>query len=112
MDVITKNIDTTNHSVLLTGNFNVPGFDWERGVPLTNCHFYSKLEGDAIYTSTCVLGCIQHPDKVFTNFNHLSTCFADKGVLKPGACHPPIVNEIRYALRNSNSVSYHEYFNH
>jgi hypothetical protein len=83
-------------------------------VPLPNCHFYSKLEGDAIYTS-CFLGCTQHPDKVFTNFNHLSTCFADEGVLKPGACHLPIVIEICYALRNSNSVvikSYHEYFNH
>ena len=88
----------------MTGNFNAPGFDWERGVSLPNCHFYPKLEGDAIYTSTCFLGCTQHPDKDFTNFDHLSMWFADEGVLKPAACHPPIVTEIRYALHNSNSV--------
>lgn len=55
LDVITKISDTTNHSVLLTGNFNVSGFDWERVVPPPNSHFYSKLEGDAIYTLTCLL---------------------------------------------------------
>jgi hypothetical protein len=87
--LLQKNIDTTNYSVLSTGNFNVLGFDWVRGVPLPKCNFYSKLEGDAIYTSTCLLGCTQHPAKVFTEYNHLSTCFAD-GVLKPGACHPSL----------------------
>ena len=80
--------------------------------PYQTLIFYSKLEGDAIYTSTCLLGPTQHLDKVFTNFNHLSTRFADEGVLKPGACNPPTVTEIRYALCNSNSMSYHEYFNH
>jgi len=103
--LLQKNIDTKNHSVLLTGNFIVPGFDWERGVPLPNCNFYSKLEGDAIYTSTCLLGCTQHPGKVFTECNHLRTCFADD-VLKPGACHPSTVTEIHYALCNSNSMSW------
>jgi hypothetical protein len=73
-------------------------------VSLPNCHFYSKLEGIAIYTSTCLLGCNQQPDKVFTNFNHLSMCFADEGVLKTDAYHPPIVTENCYALHNSNSV--------
>jgi hypothetical protein len=109
--LLQKNIDTINHSVLSIGNFSVPGFHWERGVPLPNCNFYSKLEGNAIYTSTCLLGCTQHTGKVFTECNHLSTRSAD-GVLKPGVCHPSIVTEIRYALCNSNSMSYHEYFNH
>jgi hypothetical protein len=50
-----KNHGTKNHSVPLMGDFNILNFDTERGLPLINCHFYSKLIGDAIYTSTCLL---------------------------------------------------------
>jgi hypothetical protein len=39
-----KNLDTKNKSVLLIGDsmFSAPNFDWEGGLPLPNCYFYSK----------------------------------------------------------------------
>jgi hypothetical protein len=43
-----KKLDTTNYRVILLGDLNVPGFDWESGLPSENCQFYSKLRGDAI----------------------------------------------------------------
>jgi hypothetical protein len=49
-------LDSTNYRVILLGDFDVPGFDWEGGLPRENCQFYSKVRGDAIYTSTCFLG--------------------------------------------------------
>jgi hypothetical protein len=51
-------LDTRNYRVVLTGDFNTPGFDWKCGLPQQNCH-YSKLKGDAICTSTCLLGLTQ-----------------------------------------------------
>jgi hypothetical protein len=49
-------LDTHNYRVSLIGDFNVAEFDWERGVSLENCHFYSKLKWEAIYASTFFLG--------------------------------------------------------
>jgi hypothetical protein len=49
-------LDTNNIRVILLGDFNAPGFNWDSGTPLPKCHYYSKLKGDAIYTSTYLLG--------------------------------------------------------
>jgi hypothetical protein len=48
----------------MVGDFNSPGFDWNRGLSLPNSHYYSKIKGDAIYTSTCLLNLIQCIDIV------------------------------------------------
>jgi hypothetical protein len=110
--------DTKNQCVLLIGDFNVPNFDRERSLSLPNCYFYSKLKGDAVFTSTCLLGLTQHLltdsslDLVFTNFDRVCTFFTDAGVVKPNAFHPPIVIEIPLDLHNSMSYhahSYHKY---
>ena len=52
-----KNLDTKNKSILLIGDsmFSAPNFDWEGGLPLPNCHFYSKSKGAANHTSMCLL---------------------------------------------------------
>jgi hypothetical protein len=50
------------------GDFNTPGFDWECGLPLPNCHYYSKFKGDTIYTSACRLALTQ---SIETNYNNL-----------------------------------------
>jgi hypothetical protein len=42
-----NNLDTQNFRVILTGDFNTR-FDWKRGLSQANCHYYSKLTGDAI----------------------------------------------------------------
>jgi hypothetical protein len=49
-------LDTKNYRVILMGDFNTPGFDWECGLPVPNYHYYPKLRGDAIYTFMCLLG--------------------------------------------------------
>jgi hypothetical protein len=47
------------YRVVLIGDFNVPGFDWEYLVRLASCHFYSKIKREAIYASMCFLGLSQ-----------------------------------------------------
>jgi len=106
-----KNLDTKNQSVLLIGDFSAPNFDWGRGLPLWNCSFYSKLNSDAVYTTTCRLGLTQclatdnALELVFSNFSRVSTFFADIGVVEPDSCHPTIVIDIPFDLHNS--TSYH-----
>jgi hypothetical protein len=62
----------------MVGDFNTPGFDWKRGLPLPNSYYCSIFKGDAIYTSTCLLNLSQCFDTVgSTNlldliFSHLS----------------------------------------
>jgi hypothetical protein len=46
-----ENIHTNNTRVILMGDFNAPGFNWEIGAPLPKCHYYSRLKGDVIYIS-------------------------------------------------------------
>jgi hypothetical protein len=48
-------------------------------------------------------------DLFFTNLNRVGIFFVDAGVVKPDACHPPIVIEIPLGLRNSTSHHAHSY---
>jgi len=78
-------------------------------VPSKKSYFYSKLIGDTISSSTCLLGLTQRLvtdnslDLVFANFSGVSTFFADAGVVKPGLCHPPVIIEMPLDLKNSAS---------
>jgi hypothetical protein len=92
-------LDTNNTRVILLGDFNAPGFNWESGTPLPNSHYYSKLKGDAIHTSTCLLGlrqCVEAVDTlnmldlVFANFTDLKSVPADSGLVAPDKYHPPL----------------------
>jgi hypothetical protein len=92
-------LDMTNYCVILLGDFNVPSFDWKSGLPRENCQFYSKLRGDAIYTSTCFLGveqCVDADyssnmlDLVFSNITDLHITFPNTGMVKPDVYHPPV----------------------
>lgn len=99
-----KNLD----SVLLIGDFNASNFDWERGI----C---SKLKGDAIYTSICLLGLTllvatdNSLELVYSNFNRVSTLFADVCVVKSDSCHPSLAIGISLDLHNSKSYHEHSY---
>jgi hypothetical protein len=101
-----KNHGTNNHSVPLMGDLNIPNFDLERGLPLLNSHSYSKLKGDAVDTSACLLGLTQFLvtdnslDPVFTNFSLINTFFGEVGFVKSDPYHPPIVTEIPLVLHN------------
>jgi hypothetical protein len=92
-----NNLDTQNFRVILMGDFNTSRFDWKRGLSQANCHYYSKLKGEAIYTSTCLLDLRQRIDAVgssclldiaFTNFRQLNINFIDSCIIKP--TQPPI----------------------
>jgi hypothetical protein len=91
-------LDINDDGVILLGDFNAPGFNWEIGAPLPKCHYYSKLKGDAIYTSTCLLGLrqgveavdsINMLDLVFANFTDVKLVPADSGLVTPDTYHPP-----------------------
>jgi hypothetical protein len=48
----------------MVGDFNALGFDWKSGLSLPNSHYYTKLKGDEIYTSTCLLNLYKCIDTV------------------------------------------------
>jgi hypothetical protein len=87
----------------MVGDFNVSGFDWKSGVSLPNFHYYSKLKGHAIYSSTCFLNpnqCIDTAgshnllDLMFSNLSDLSVDPVDPGLIKPDNYHPPLIINI------------------
>jgi hypothetical protein len=82
--------------VSLLAGFNVPGFEWNCGLPSTNRHFYAKLIGDLIHFATFFLGLNQHnyPDNgskllyfLFSNSADLSVDHAKYGLLQPDNFH-------------------------
>ncbi|PNF33582.1 hypothetical protein B7P43_G14684 [Cryptotermes secundus] len=91
-----NNLDTHNFRVIMVGDFNAPGFDWKSGLALPNSHYYSKLKGDAIYTSTCLLNlnqCIDNVrssnllDLIFSNLSDISITPIHSGPIKPDNYH-------------------------
>jgi hypothetical protein len=95
----------------LLGDFYVPSFDWNSGLPSPNCHFYTKLKGDVIHSATCFLGLSQHNysdsgsnllDLVFPNFADLSVDHPDNGLVQPDNFHPPLYNDVQRSKQNCN----------
>lgn len=110
-------LDTLNYRVLLLGDFNVPGFDWDKGLPSPHCHFYTKLKGDVIHSATCFLNLNQHNhsvsggnllDLVFSNFVDISLDHVQYGLVHPDPYHPPFIIDCSIPQRrnhhNSNTV--------
>jgi hypothetical protein len=87
--VVYLDADAFSNFFCFWGVFSIPNFDWERVLSLPKCYFYSKLKGDAIYTSTCLLDLTQcrvtenSLDPVFTTFNYVRTFFADVVLSSP-----------------------------
>jgi hypothetical protein len=95
----------------MVGDFNAPGFDWKIGLSLPNSHYYSKLKGDAIYTSTCLLNfnqCIDTVgssnlhDLIFSNISDISITPVDPGLIKSDNYHPPMI--INFCLSPATST--------
>lgn len=102
---------TNNFCVILLGDFNAPGFNWEIASPLPNCHNYSKLKGGAVYTSTCLLGlrqCFEPVDShnfldlVFANFTDVKSVPANFGLVSPYIYHPPLSIDVCLPQVNNN----------
>jgi hypothetical protein len=87
----------------MVGDFDAPGFDWKSGLSLPNSHYYSKLKGEAIYTSTCLLNLRQCIDTVgssnlldlfFYKLSDLRIALVDPGLIKPDNYHLPLIINI------------------
>jgi hypothetical protein len=124
-------LDTHNFHVIMVGDFNAPGFDWKSGLSLPNSYYYSKLKGDAIYTSTCLLNLNQCTDNVgssnlldliFSNLSDLRITPVDPGRIKPDNYHPPLITNIYlpfttciqnyvYSYRKFSSEDYALFYN-
>jgi hypothetical protein len=85
---------------------------------LSKCHYYSKLKGDAIYTSTCLLGlkqCVEAVDSiklldlVFANFTDLKLVPVDSGLVTPDTYHPPFSIDVLLPHINNNLNSEFSY---
>jgi hypothetical protein len=111
-------LDTQNSRVILLGDFNAPGFNWDKGTPLSTCNYYSKLKGEAIFTSTCLLDlrqCVEATDSrnmldlVFANFAAIQAVPATSGLVTPDAYHPPLLIDVilPYKKNNLNCWSRH-----
>jgi hypothetical protein len=103
-------LDTHNFRVIIIGDFNAPDFDWKRGLSLPNSHYYCKIKGEAIYTSTCLLNLNQCLDTVhssnlldliFTNLRDLDITPAVPGLIKPDNYHPPLIIKVSLPVANS-----------
>jgi hypothetical protein len=104
---------TNNFCVVLLEDFSAPGFNWEMGPHLPNCHVYSNVKGDAIYTFTCRLGrrqCIETVHKlnllelVFANFTDLKSVPDDSHLVKPDIYHPPFSIDV-YLPHDNNNIN-------
>jgi hypothetical protein len=105
-------LDTHNFRVVMVGDSNSPGFDWKLGVCLPNSHYYSKLKGDAIYASTCLLNLSQCLDTVgngnllelaFSNLSDFGITQVDPRLIKPDNYHPPLTYQFKSTLYCLNS---------
>jgi hypothetical protein len=102
---------------------NSPGFNWDSGTLLPKCYYYSKLKGDAKYTSTCLLGlrkCVEIIDTPnmldldFANFTDLNSVSADSDFVTSATYHPPLsidvflphfINNLNYEFSYRNSAA-------
>jgi hypothetical protein len=88
----------------LIGDFNVPGFGWERGVLLANCYLYFKLKREVIYVfphlkSPVGSGSLLH--LVSANFGDMSIILTDDSMVQPHQYHPTFIIHIDLSFENS-----------
>jgi hypothetical protein len=90
-------LSTKNTHLILLWDFSASGFNCGSGIPLPKFLYYPKLKGDAMYTSTCLLGLRQfiEPfdslkllDLVSANCADLKSVPADSGLVSPDTHHP------------------------
>jgi hypothetical protein len=93
------NLSAHLYRVIILGDFTVPKYDWINGTPLPNCHYYSKIKGNLIQATSCLLGLYQHNssvangtlfDLVLTNINDLRVSVSDFPTVAPDNYHPPL----------------------
>jgi hypothetical protein len=58
-----QNLNTQEYPVILTGDFNVPNYNWSYGTPLPDAPYYSKIKGNLFYATACFLSLNQRSAK-------------------------------------------------
>jgi hypothetical protein len=93
------NLSVHLYRVIILGDFNVPKCDWINDTSLPNCHYCSKVKGNLIHATSCLLGLYQHNssvpnsallDLVLTNINDLRVSVYDFPIVAPDNYHPPL----------------------
>jgi hypothetical protein len=94
-----------NHSFCVhLGDFIIPLFDWKLGLSPAISHYCSKLKGEAILSSLCLVGLSQHNysrnsgnllDLVFSSFTDVSVNYDVHLLVSPDTYHPPFVTELQ-----------------
>ena len=106
-------MDNHNFRVHL-GDFIIPLFNWKLGLSAAVSQYCSKLKGEAIFTSMCLLGLSQHNyshnsgnllDLVFYNFTNVSVNYDIHVLVSPDTYHLPFVTEVQLPIRKSNQLS-------
>lgn len=96
------------------GDFIIPLFDWKLGLSAAISQYCSKLKGEAIFSSMCLLGFSQHNyscnsgnllDLGFTNFTDVSVNCDIHVLVSPDTYHPPFVTEVQLPIQKSNQLS-------
>jgi hypothetical protein len=107
-------LDTLNYRVFLLGDFNVPGFSWDKGMPAPHCHYYTKLKGEAIHSATCFLGLSQYNhsvgnsnllDLVCSNIANISLHHVEYGLVQSDHFHPPFIIDVSMSHWRNNTTS-------
>jgi hypothetical protein len=97
----------------MAGDFNTPAFNWKRGLPLPNSHYYSKLKGGVFCTFTCLLNlsqCIDIVcnsnllDLIFSNLSDLYIIPLDAGLVKPDNYQLPLILNIHLPFATYNQI--------
>jgi hypothetical protein len=93
--------------------YYIININWKFGLPVPNCHYYSKLKREALYTSTCLLRLTQsietnhnnNPlDLVFVNFDNRRVSFVDMGMVKPDLLHSHMVIDIDLRIKKIRTI--------
>jgi hypothetical protein len=93
------NTGTHLYRVIISGDFDVPMYDWLNCTLLSNCYYCNKIKGNLINATSCFLGLNRHnnsipnsalPDLVSTNINDLRVSTSNDPMVVSNNCHPPL----------------------
>jgi hypothetical protein len=96
-----QNLNVRQYQVIMSGDFNVPNYDWIDGAALLNFYYYGKIKGNSIHTAACSLGLVQRSnciinstlfDVVFSSISDISASVSSSPMVTLVKYHPPILD--------------------
>jgi hypothetical protein len=83
----------------MIGHFKTPDFDWNHGFSVPDGHYYCKLKGNAIHTSTCLLNLHERIDAEGSS-NLFGLICSNLAYIDVTFLHSPLVMKIILSLVN------------